>query len=153
MDDPGFQPRHMRGIFLTGAYLASYLISTRVLSRGVKRQGREADQFHPSVQVKNKWIYTSAPPMRFTASTVTSYFKCNNHSDKANTHTISRKENGKEPEDIQMNGQRYENLETFKYLGLLINTKEVKAEIKAIIFAGNTLQWNGPFTEGKIRNK
>jgi hypothetical protein len=34
-----------------------------------------------------------------------------------------------------MNGQRYENLEMFKYLGLMItNTNEVKAAIKARIF-------------------
>jgi len=50
-----------------------------------------------------------------------------------------------------MNGQRYENVELFKYLGLLItNTNEVRAEIKARIYAGKTLQCNGPFTEGKI---
>jgi hypothetical protein len=53
-----------------------------------------------------------------------------------------------------MNGQRYENEELFKYLSLLItNTNEVNAEIMARIYAGNTLQCNGPFTEGKIRNR
>jgi len=49
-----------------------------------------------------------------------------------------------------MNGQRYENVDMFKYLGLLItNTNDVTAEIKARIFAGNMLQCTGSFTGGR----
>jgi hypothetical protein len=51
---------------------------------------------------------------------------------------ISRKEKGNEPEEIGINGHKYENIGMFKYLGSLItNTNEVEAEIKARIIAGN----------------
>jgi hypothetical protein len=51
---------------------------------------------------------------------------------------VNRKKRGNEPEEIEINGQKYENVDVFKYLGSLItNTNEVEAEIKAKIIAGN----------------
>jgi hypothetical protein len=45
------------------AHLASYPICTGVVSPGVKRPGREADQSSPSnAEVKNALSYTSTPP-------------------------------------------------------------------------------------------
>jgi sorting nexin-29 len=45
---------------------------------------------------------------------------------------------GNEPEEIEINGQRYENIEVFKYLGSLVtDTNEVETEIKARIIADN----------------
>jgi hypothetical protein len=53
-------------------------------------------------------------------------------------YMINRKKQGNEPEEIEINGQKYENVEMFKYLGSLItNTNEVEAEIKVRIIAGN----------------
>jgi hypothetical protein len=44
---------------------------------------------------------------------------------------INRKKRGNEPEEIEINGQRYKNVEMFKYLGSLItNTDEIETEIK-----------------------
>ena len=49
-------------------------MGTGVLSQGVKRQGREADQSHPSsAEVKNKWRYNSTPKYAFMAWTGTLY--------------------------------------------------------------------------------
>jgi hypothetical protein len=54
-------------------------------------------------------------------------------------YTINRKKRGNEPEEIEINGQNYENVEMFKYLGsLLTNTNEAEVEIKVRITAGNT---------------
>jgi hypothetical protein len=51
---------------------------------------------------------------------------------------INRKEKGNGPEEIEMNGRKYENVEMFKYLDSLItNTNEVEAEMKGRIIAGN----------------
>jgi hypothetical protein len=42
---------------------ASYPMGAGTFSRGVKRQGREADHSPPSsAEVKKTWIYTSTPP-------------------------------------------------------------------------------------------
>jgi hypothetical protein len=51
---------------------------------------------------------------------------------------INRKKKGNEPEEIEINGQKDENVEIFKYLwSLITNTNEVEAEIKARIISGN----------------
>jgi hypothetical protein len=48
-----------------GTHPASYPISTRGSSLGVKRPEREADHSHSSnAEVKNAWSYTSTPPIR-----------------------------------------------------------------------------------------
>jgi hypothetical protein len=53
-------------------------------------------------------------------------------------HMINRKKKGNESEGTEINEQKYENAEMFKYLGSLItNTNEVEAVIKARIIAGN----------------
>jgi hypothetical protein len=46
-------------------------------------------------------------------------------------YMINRKKNGNEPEEIEINGQKYENVEMFKYLGSLITNTNIEAEIKA----------------------
>jgi hypothetical protein len=53
-------------------------------------------------------------------------------------YMLNRKKKRNEREEIKINGQKYENVEMFKYLGFLItNTNEVEAEIKAGIIDGN----------------
>jgi hypothetical protein len=56
-----FSP-HRRVQTGSGAHPASYTMSTRALSLGVKWPGREAD--NSSAEVKNAWSYTSTPPLR-----------------------------------------------------------------------------------------
>jgi hypothetical protein len=49
----------------SGVHPASYPMSTRGFSLGVKRPKREADHSPPSsAEVKNAWSYTSTPPIR-----------------------------------------------------------------------------------------
>jgi hypothetical protein len=49
----------------SGAHPASYPMSTRGSSLGVKRLGREHDHSPPSsAEVKNAWSYTSTLPIR-----------------------------------------------------------------------------------------
>jgi hypothetical protein len=53
-------------------------------------------------------------------------------------YMINRKKKGNESEEIEINGQKYENVEMYKYLGSLVtNTNDAEAEIKARIIAGN----------------
>jgi hypothetical protein len=44
---------------------------------------------------------------------------------------IDRKKKGNEPEEIEVNRQKYESVHMFKCPGSVINTNEVEAEIKA----------------------
>jgi hypothetical protein len=53
-------------------------------------------------------------------------------------YMINIKKKGNDPEEIEINGQRYENTEIFKCLGSFVtNTNEVEREVKARIIAGN----------------
>jgi phage tail sheath gpL-like len=53
-------------------------------------------------------------------------------------YMINRKKKGNEPEEIEINGNKYENVEMFKYLDSLItNTNEVEEDIKVRIIPGN----------------
>jgi hypothetical protein len=53
-------------------------------------------------------------------------------------YIINRKKKWNEQDKIEINGQRYENVEMFKYLGSLVtDTDEVQAEMKDSITAGN----------------
>jgi hypothetical protein len=72
----GFDSRQVLGIFLFTTASRTALGPTRppiqwvrrVLSLGVKRQGREGDHSPPSsTEVKNAWSYTSTPPYVFMA--------------------------------------------------------------------------------------
>jgi hypothetical protein len=69
----GFDSRWGLGIFLFTTASGTVLGPTQppiqwvpgVLSLGVKRPGPEADHSPPSsAEVKNKWSYTSTPPIR-----------------------------------------------------------------------------------------
>jgi hypothetical protein len=52
----------------SGVYPNSSPMGTRVLSPGVKRQGREADHSSPtSGEIKKTWMYTSTPSYIFMA--------------------------------------------------------------------------------------
>jgi hypothetical protein len=56
----------------SGAYPACYSISTADFFLGIKRAGREANQWFPSsAEVKNKWSYIFIPPYSFKARTGT----------------------------------------------------------------------------------
>jgi hypothetical protein len=49
-------------------------------------------------------------------------------------YTVTTKKKGNEPEETEINGQKYENVEKFKFVGsLTTNINEVETEIKVII--------------------
>jgi hypothetical protein len=53
-------------------------------------------------------------------------------------YMINRKKKGNEPEETEINGEKYENVEMFKFVGsLTTNIKEAETEIKVRIIAGN----------------
>ena len=74
LDGPGFECQQWQDIYSviqniqtgSGAHTASYSLDTGVSPSppGVKRPGREAIHSPPpNAKVKNKWSYTSAPPI------------------------------------------------------------------------------------------
>jgi hypothetical protein len=53
-------------------------------------------------------------------------------------YVINRKDNGNEPKEIEISGQKYEKVEIFKYLGsLATNLNDIETEIKTRLTAGN----------------
>jgi hypothetical protein len=53
-------------------------------------------------------------------------------------YMINRKDNDNEPREIEISGQKYQKVETFKYLGSLVtNLNDIKTEIKTRLTAGN----------------
>jgi hypothetical protein len=53
-------------------------------------------------------------------------------------YMINRKDNGNEPKEIEISGQKYEKVEMFKYLGSLVtNLNDIEIEIETRLTVGN----------------